>query len=33
MKQLRGFIVNEQENKVCKLVKSLYSLKKHLEMT
>jgi hypothetical protein len=27
MKQPKGFIVNEQEKKVCKLVKSLYGLK------
>ena len=27
MEQLEGFIVPEQENKVCRLVKSLYGLK------
>ena len=26
MKQLEGFIMKEQEDKVCKLVKSLYGL-------
>jgi hypothetical protein len=27
MEQLDGFVVNGQENKVCKLIKSLYGLK------
>lgn len=28
VKQLEGFVVSNQENKVCKLIKSLYGMKK-----
>ncbi|CAM8920420.1 unnamed protein product [Rhodiola kirilowii] len=30
MKQAEGFIMSRQEHKVCKLIKSLYGLRKHL---
>jgi len=31
MAQLKGFVVKEKEQKVCKLIKSLYSIKQELQ--